>query len=315
MTKSKIQNLRQRRIRLWRTKSKILRGKRIGVVGAGNMGQALIRGLLQAGVQSGRVVVVEADVSRRQRVRRACRVQASSLDEVATRCDVIIIAVKPQDLPPLLDQLACSLRMRGPARPGSRGAGGRPPLVISIAAGVRLATLEGRLGRARPGERSSRWAGVPVVRVMPNLPAKVGCGMSAMAAGRAVRAPHLALAGAIFGCVGEVVELPERLFDAVTAISGSGPAYFFLVFKALRDAGARAGLPRRIAQQLVLRTAAGSVALAEASRQTLEDLIAQVASKRGTTEAALQVFDRRRLAEIIEAGVAAAIRRSRALSK
>mgnify|MGYP001619153493 CR=1 FL=1 len=294
MTKSKIQN----------PKSKILRGKRIGVIGAGNMGQALIRGLLQAGVPSGRVVVVEADTSRRQRVRRAFRVQASSLDEVPKRCDVIIIAVKPQDLPPLLDQLAWGLRTRG-----------RPPLVISIAAGVRLAALEGRLSRARPGERSSRRAGVPVVRVMPNLPAKVGCGISAMAAGRAVRAPHLALARAIFGCVGEVVELPERLFDTVTAISGSGPAYFFLIFKALRDAGARAGLPRRIAQQLALRTAAGSVALAEASRQTLEDLIAQVASKRGTTEAALQVFDRRRLAEIIEAGVAAAIRRSRALSR
>ena len=269
-----------------------LRKLRIGIIGAGNMGQALIRGLLQAGVPSGRVVVVEADTSRRQRVRRAFRVQASSLDEVPKRCDVIIIAVKPQDLPPLLDQLAWGLRTRG-----------RPPLVISIAAGVRLTALEGRL------------SGVPVVRVMPNLPAKVGCGISAMAAGRAVRAPHLALARAIFGCVGEVVELPERLFDTVTAISGSGPAYFFLVFKALRDAGARAGLPRRIAQQLALRTAAGSVALAEASRQTLEDLIAQVASKRGTTEAALQVFDRRRLAEIIEAGVAAAIRRSRALSR
>ena len=261
------------------------------MIGAGHMGQALIRGLLQAGVPSGRVVVVEADASTRQRARREFRVRGAPLDEVAKRCDVIIIAVKPQDLPPVLDQLACGLRTRG-----------RQPLVISIAAGVRLAALEGRLSR------------VPVVRVMPNLPAKVGCGISAIATGRAVRAPHLALARAIFGCVGEVIELPERLFDAVTAISGSGPAYLFLIFKALRDAGSRAGLPTSVAQRLALRTAAGSVELAETSHQTLEDLIAQVASKRGTTEAALNVFRRRRLAEIIEAGVAAAIRRSRALS-
>ncbi len=265
---------------------------RIGIIGAGHMGQALIRGLLQAGVPSGRVVVVEADASTRQRVRRAFRVRGALLDEIARRCDVIIVAVKPQDLPPVLDQLAQVLRTRG-----------RTPLVISIAAGVKLAALQRRLSR------------VPVVRVMPNLPAKVGCGISAIATGRAVRPAHLAIARAIFGSVGEVVELPERLFDAVTAISGSGPAYFFLIFKALRDAGSRAGLPKRIAQRLALRTAAGSVALAEASPQKLEDLIAQVASKRGTTEAALNVFRRRRLAEIIQAGVTAAIRRSRALSK
>lgn len=272
--------------------SQSLRKLRIGIIGAGNMGQALIRGLLRAGVPSGRVVVVEADASTRQRVRRAFRVRGAGLDEIARRCDVIVIAVKPQDLPPVLDQLARGLRARA-----------HKPLVISIAAGVRLAMLEGRLGR------------VPVVRVMPNLPAKVGCGISALATGRTVGASHLAIARAIFGCVGEVVELPERLFDAVTAISGSGPAYFFLIFKALRDAGSRAGLPNAIAQRLALRTASGSVALAEASSRRLEDLIAQVASKRGTTEAALNVFRRHRLAGSIQAGVAAAVRRSRALSR
>lgn len=269
-----------------------LRRKAIGIIGAGHMGQALIRGLLQAGVPSGRVVVVEADTSTRQRVRRAFHVRGAGLEEVARRCDVIIVAVKPQDLPPVLDQLAQVLRRRG-----------RTPLVISIAAGVKLAALQHRLNR------------VPVVRVMPNLPAKVGCGISAVATGRAVRPAHLAIAKAIFGCVGEVVELPERLFDAVTAISGSGPAYFFLIFQALRDAGSRAGLPNAIAQRLALRTASGSVELAEAASQDLEDLIAQVASKRGTTEAALQVFRRRKLAQILEAGVAAAARRSRALSR
>ena len=150
---------------------------------------------------------------------------------------------------------------------------------------------------------------------MPNLPAKVGCGITALAAGRLAGAPHRALAKAIFTSVGEVVEVPERMFDVVTAISGSGPAYFFLIFKALRDAGVRAGLPASAAQQLAVRTALGSARLVEETHADLAALITQVASKRGTTEAALKVFERRGLAAIIGAGVAAAAKRSRELSR
>ena len=261
------------------------------MIGAGNMGQALIKGLRAAGVPSKRMLVVESNPVSRQRVSRRDHVVMTTLERVARRCDVVLVAVKPQDIRAVLEQLARRLTSRR-----------RHVLVISIAAGVKLAALERILGRAA------------VVRVMPNLPAKVGCAISAVAAGRFATSSHRALARAIFRCVGEVVELPERLFDVVTAISGSGPAYFFLIFQALRDAGVRQGVPKAIAERLAVRTALGSAQLVESLREDVETLITQVASKRGTTEAALKVFRRRRLAHIIEAGVLAATRRSQELS-
>ena len=147
--------------------------------------------------------------------------------------------------------------------------------------------------------------------------------MSALAAGRYAQSKHTASASAIFSGVGKVVDVPERLFDAVTALSGSGPAYFFLVFRALREAGVRQGLSRDVAEQLVVQTALGSAQLTrhllykktpEVHGPALDELIRQVASKGGTTEAALKVFAKRRLSAILEAGVAAAARRSRELS-
>ena len=183
-----------------------------------------------------------------------------------------------------------------------RGRKGAAPLVISIAAGVKIAAIERLLGR------------IAVVRVMPNLAAKVGCAMSAVAAGRWAAAGHRASARQIFESVGRVVELPERLFDAVTAISGSGPAYFFLIFRALRDAGARQGLPKPLAQQLAVQTALGAACVVDRLGEDLDRLMTQVASKGGTTEAALKVFERRKLAAILQAGVAAASQRSKELS-
>ena len=268
-----------------------LRHKTIGIIGAGNMGQALIKGLVEAGVAPTRLALVEADRTRARVVARRTRVRAVTVSQVARECDVVVLAVKPQDLMPVL------IELRERWKSGRRRA-----LVISIAAGVRLASLERRLGR------------VSVVRVMPNLPATVGEGMSALTRGRFATAVDMAAANAIFQCVGDVVELPERLFDVVTAISGSGPAYFFLIFQALRDAGIRGGLPKTIAQRLAVQTAQGSARLALQVREELEALIARVASKKGTTEAALKVFRRGRLAQLIQAGVRAATARSRALS-
>ena len=263
---------------------------RIGVVGAGNMGQALIKGLRDARVPSGRIVAVEAKAEARQALTRY-RVSVVPLQQAASACDVIILAVKPQDLGPVLQ----ALRPRLQARRGR-------VLVISIAAGVTIAAIERRLGRAA------------VVRVMPNLAAKVGCAVSAVAAGRWATAGHREAARQIFGCVGRVVELPERCFDAVTAISGSGPAYFFLIFRALRDAGVRQGLPKSVAEELAVQTAAGAAKLADGLGGDLDRLIAQVASKGGTTVAALKVFERRKLAAILQAGVASAAKRSKELS-
>jgi pyrroline-5-carboxylate reductase len=265
----------------------------IGLIGAGNMGEALIRGLLAAGVSSKRLLVVEANPSALRRITRRYHVEASTLDRAATRADVVIVAVKPQDAFPVLVELSALFHARGLRR----------PLVVSIAAGLTIRALERHLGRTA------------VARVMPNLAAKVGCAVSAVAMGRWATPSHRALAKAIFRCVGEVVELPERSFDAVTAISGSGPAYFFLIFQALREAGVRAGLPRSVAEHLAVQTALGSARLVVSLREDVDRLVAQVASKKGTTEAALEVFRRRGLASILHDGVAAARRRSRELSR
>ena len=269
-----------------------LRRVTIGVIGAGNMGEALMKGLRAAGLSGRRLLVCEARAALRQRVVRRYGVTAATLSELAIRSDVVILAVKPQDIQPVLGMLARSLPVRSRAR----------VLVISIAAGLTLRALERRLGRCA------------VVRVMPNLAAKVGAAISAIAAGRWATAAHRAIARDIFACVGEVVELPERLFDAVTAISGSGPAYFFLIFQALRDAGVRAGIPRAVAQRLAVQTALGSAQLVKGSTDELEALIMQVASKKGTTEAALKVLRRRDLAGTLHAGVLAAVKRSKELS-
>lgn len=270
---------------------KSLRRVQIGIIGAGNMGQALLKGLLKAGAAPKRLAVVEADVGRARSVSRRYHVRVVTPAQVVRGCDVVILAVKPQDLKPALLELRERLK-RSPRR----------MLVISIAAGVRIESLERLLGR------------IAVVRVMPNLPATVGCGIAALAKGRFATSADLAVATAIFRCVGEVVELPQRHFNAVTAISGSGPAYFFLIFKALRDAGMREGLPKSVAQHLAIQTAIGSARLASQTSDDLETLIARVASKKGTTEAALKVFARRGLARIIQQGVRAAARRSHQLS-
>ena len=269
-----------------------LRGMSIGVIGAGNMGRALINGLVTNSFPPSHLVIVESDRQRGQAVRRRYHVGVASLPEVARRCDVLILAVKPQDLRGVLLELRKALRARG-----------KRMLVVSIAAGVQTISIERILGR------------VPVVRVMPNLPATVGCGMAALAKGRFAASADLRVAKAIFRSVGEVVELPERDFDAVTALSGSGPAYFFLIFQALRDAGIHCGLPKGVARRLAIQTAKGSAALASQTDEELEKLIARVASKKGTTEAALTVFRRDGLTRILQRGVRAAVKRSRELSR
>lgn len=263
----------------------------IAVVGAGNMGQALIKGLLAARVPSGRILAVEANAAARQALRRL-HVRTATLAQAAA-CDVLVLAVKPQDLGPVLAGLREGLQAKR-----------NRALVISIAAGVTLASLERRLGRGHGA----------VVRVMPNLPAKVGAAVSAIAPGHRATAADAAITKQIFQCVGEVVELPERLFDAVTAVSGSGPAYFFTVFKALRDAGVRQGLPKPVAARLAVQTALGSVRLVMDLGDDFDRWITQVASKHGTTEAALKVFQRQGLSRTIDAGVRAAARRSKELS-
>jgi pyrroline-5-carboxylate reductase len=175
--------------------------------------------------------------------------------------------------------------------------------VISIAAGRPLRWLQARL------------PGIAVMRAMPNLPATVGCGFSAVAAGCCATPRDRAMARALFGAVGQVLELPERHFHAITAVSGSGPAYVFFLARAWEQAARSLGLPPAAASSAIRQTLRGSLALLESSPASPGELIAKVASKKGTTEAALTVLAKRRVSTHVIEALRAAARRSKALSR
>lgn len=267
-----------------------LRGLTIGFLGAGTMGRALMRGLLAQDIRRGALLAADPSPAARRAVRQRLRVAVTDENlDVVRRSDVIVLAVKPQQCPELLSRVGPSLTRRH--------------LVISIAAGITLRWLQGRVPRR-----------IPVVRAMPNLPATVGCGFTALAAGRAATSRHRAIARALFGAAGDVVELPERGFDAVTAVSGSGPAYVFFLVQAWEAAARRLGLPSAVAARAIRRTLEGSGRLLQATDDPAAMLMARVASKGGTTQAALRVLARHRVeAHLIEA-IQAAARRSRQLS-
>lgn len=267
----------------------VLRAQRIGLIGAGTMGQALIKGLLAQGVSPKRLSASDASAAIRRAVKSRFKITVSDENRaIARRCGVLILAVKPQQFAEVVGELAPALS--------------RDHLVISIAAGITLRWLQRRL------------PGVPIVRVMPNLPATVGCGFAAIALGHAARPAHRAIAQAIFGGVGEVIELPERHFDVITAVSGSGPAYVFFLVRAWEQTAKSLGLPSAVARRAILVTLAGGLVLLDESGISAEELIARVASKGGTTEAALKVLARRHVAAHFGEALRAAARRSRQLA-
>jgi len=282
MVKSKIQN----------PKSKIppvLRGKTIGIIGAGTMGRALLGALLEQGMSRRALRVADPSAAARALVRRRWHLPAGEDNaQIARESDIVILAVKPQQMPAVLAGLAPHLSRRH--------------LVISIAAGIPLRVLQARL------------PGVPVVRVMPNLPATVRCGFSAVAAGTSASPRHRRMALALFRAVGEVVELPERALHAVTAISGSGPAYVFFLTQAWLEAARAVGLPASVAWRAIQQTLEGSARLLRAAHEPPARLIAQVASKGGTTEAALKVLAARRVQASFIDALRAAARRSQELT-
>ena len=289
--------------------SRVLRGKTIGFIGAGTMGQALIRGLLARGVRRRALCASDPSEAIRRRVSRlGVRITARN-EALARAADIIVLAVKPQEIAGVLTELAPCLRPRamrsiagtGPAK-SLRDFAGPRQLVISIAAGVTRRALQSQL------------PGVPVVRVMPNLPATVGSGFSAFALGRHASAAHRSITRAMFEAVGEVVELPERLLDAITAVSGSGPAYLFFLAQAWEEAGVTLGLSRSLAQQAVRQTLAGSLQLLDHGQLSPQEWIDKVTSKRGTTEAALRVLARHRVRQHFVEALHAAARRSKELA-
>ncbi|MDD5705280.1 MAG: pyrroline-5-carboxylate reductase [Kiritimatiellae bacterium] len=264
----------------------------IGFLGVGKMGEAILASLLKGGVaKAADIVACDAVPDRLRLVRRRYRVATAALpEEVAAKCDIVFLAVKPQQLDPLLAALAPALTRRH--------------LLISIAAGKtlsRLQTLAG--GKAR------------LVRVMPNLPVMAGAGMSAFCLGvRATPRDRRAVAR-LLACSGEVIELEERHFDAVTALSGSGPAFFTRVMVGLADAAVRLGLPREASRRLALQTMFGTARYLLETGQDPEVFVKSVTSPQGTTAAGLAIMDSSSLRAILTGTIAAAARRSRALNK
>ncbi len=270
-----------------------LDGLRIGLLGAGAMGEALAGGLLAAGVPSKFVRATDPVAARREQVARAHGIEVGDDNAALVQhSDVVVLAVKPGAVAPVLDALVERV-----------GAAAAQPLWVSIAAGVSLSRLAARLP-----------AGTRVVRAMPNTPALVRAGATAFVANADATATDRAVALALFESVGMAWEAPdERLLDAVTGLSGSGPAYVFVFLEALADAGVRAGLPRDVAHRLACQTTFGAAKLALESGLHPGQLKDRVTSPGGTTIAGLARLEAGGLRAAIHDAVEAAARRSREL--
>ena len=234
-------------------------------IGGGKMGEAIMSGLLKSGVDANDILVVEKVAERCAYLQDVYGVVIADLADAARRADNVIIAVKPQGFDEVLAQLQPHLRPDA--------------LVLSIAAGKTLDTME----RLLPGAHC--------VRVMPNTPALVGLGMSAVSKGAHATAADLEAAIALMSTVGKVMVIPESLQDASTAIHGSGPAFFFYFLECLIDGGMALGFDREAASELALQTFIGSAELIRQTGETPEQLRANVTSPNGTTHAAITAFD------------------------
>ena len=266
--------------------------RRIAVLGAGNMGRALITGLLRSGTRPEHLSVGEPSAASRERLARELAITAAADNAAAVAgASVVVLAVKPEEARAALSALA-----------GHWGA--RPPLLVSVAAGLRVAALEAWCG-----------PGVAIVRAMPNRPALVGAAATGLFAPRAVAAPQRAVAEQLLRSVGEVIWVAsEDALDVVTALSGSGPAYLFLLAQLMAEAGERLGLEGTAARRLAAVTLYGAGLLATSGDGDLARLRAEVTSPGGTTEAALRVLEDAKLSDTVARALGAATARARELA-
>lgn len=253
----------------------------IGVIGAGVMGEALISGLVRAGIHD-RIVVAEKRPERAEQLKALYPVDVTGNVGAASEAEVLLLVVKPQDMRALLAEIHDDISP--------------DTLVISLAAGIPLSVLQAGL----PAHQA-------VIRAMPNTPALVDEGMTALAASEVCTPAQLEQAHAVLASVGKVVTVPENYLDAVTAISGSGPAYIFYIVEAMIDAGVLLGLPRALASELVTQTLVGSAVMVRDTGTHPTVLRENVSSPAGTTVAAVRQLDERR----VRAGFMAAIEAAR----
>ena len=262
----------------------------IGFLGAGKMGEAILTSLIRAKMTvPSKIKICDAFAARVEQLRNEHRVTPSTVEDIVATCDVVFLAVKPQDMGALLESIP------------AEHLGG--PLFISIAAGRRIEWLEARL----PGAR--------VVRVMPNLAVSVGLGMSGFCGGTKVRAADMKLAGRLLRSTGEALELPEKQMDAVTALSGSGPAFISYALQAMIEGGVAVGLAEDTATTLALQTMLGTATVLSSGTVGVGDFIKSVTSAKGTTAEGLAVLEKSAMRGALKRAIAAATRRSGELSQ
>jgi len=269
----------------------MLNGKKIAIIGGGKMGSIIAQGLIAQKISSSKdIIVTDIDAAKLEFLRKSMKLKVSSNNEKTVKtADIIILAVKPQNMASTLKEIGSAVD--------------KTKIVISIAAGITTKFIESHLAY-----------GVRVLRVMPNTPALIGEGAAAVAKGSCAKKSDVQLAHIIFNAVGISVEVEEALIDAVTGLSGSGPAYCFLIIEALIDAGEQMGLPRDLAAKLAMQTMLGSARLCLSSDKQPAELREMVTSPGGTTVAGLQALADGNLRATIISAVEAATKRSKELA-
>lgn len=272
----------------------------IGFIGAGTMGEAMISALIQAGVFSASdITACDVNPDRLSGLKKAYGIQVTEDGPaLLASCDIVILAVKPHHVVPILSAIAGAKNYRIITR----------KIVISIAAGIPISKIENCL--YPPLDAESR-RHLPIIRVMPNTPCLVQAGMSGMSPNRHATADDLAAARKILTAMGNVIEFKETDLDSVTAVSGSGPAYVFYYIESMIEAAVRVGLSSDDALELVLTTLKGAVKLLEERGDSPEHLRRQVTTPGGTTEAALKVLETRHFKQAIVEAIAAAADKAR----
>jgi len=267
----------------------------VGFIGFGKMGRALAQGAVSAGVlSSSRVMGFDVEANAKRILKKYKFRLAKNLGELIKTVQLVFLCVKPQQMAEVLEKLKILLAYQK----------GKRPCFVSIAAGVPMQRLQLSLGFK-----------TPVIRVMPNTPALLRTGMSAMSWAKGAQKKHKSWVKAIFSSVGETIMISERHMDAVTALSGSGPAYGFYLAESMIEAGTRLGLKKKVAETLVHQTLFGAGNMLVHTKEKANVLRQNVTSPGGTTEAAIKEFERKNLKRIVIEGIKKAAKKSKELSK
>lgn len=259
---------------------------KIGIIGFGNMGSSCANAL-NVGSQY-KVFIYDADRKKRRKAKSFS--VTKNIAQLITAAEIVILAIKPQDIGTFLAR-------------NKKGLLRRKPLLVSVAAGISISWLQGHL------------KGMPIIRVMPNLAAKVGESLSFISKGKNAKKSDLAKVERIFSCLGEIMVVEEKYLDKVTGVSGSGPGYVFYFMESMYQGALKLGFTKKEAKGMIIQTFLGASKLAKASKEEFKTLIKGVASKKGTTEAALKVFKAGKVDKTIIKGMSSACQRARTLSR